>query len=68
MLTTAEAAAALHISRRRVLALIKAEILKAEKFGRDWQIDQASVDELKARERKPGRPTTRGDAAERTRG
>lgn len=58
-MTTAEAAAALNITRRRVLALIKAGRLRAEKPGRDWMVDAASVEELKQQERPPGRPRVR---------
>ncbi len=60
MLTTAEAAADLQVSRRRVLELIKLGTLHAEKFGRDWQVDQASVEAYKNSPRKAGRkPTNR---------
>lgn len=53
-MTTAEAAALLRISIRRVLALIETGQLTAEKRGRDWWITPASLD--KVRQRKPGRP------------
>jgi excisionase family DNA binding protein len=55
MLTTAEAAANLQVSRRRVQELIRLGTLKAVKFGRDWQIDAASVEDYKRSPRKPGR-------------
>jgi excisionase family DNA binding protein len=55
MLTTAEAAAILQVSRRRVNELIKLGTLHAEKRGRDWQIDEASVDAYRHSARKPGR-------------
>lgn len=56
MLTTAEAAAILGISRQRILALIHLGTLKAEKFGRDWQIDEESVTAYQHTARKAGRP------------
>ncbi len=44
-LTVAQAAAILKVSRRRVVAMIKAEILEAEKFGeRVWMISAESVE------------------------
>ena len=44
-LTVAQAAAILKVSRRRVVAMIKAEILEAEKFGeRVWMINAESVE------------------------
>jgi len=46
-ITTTEAAALLGVTPQRVRALIKAGILEAEKWGRDWQIDAASVEERK---------------------
>ncbi len=55
MLTTAEAASLLQVSRRRVQELISLGTLKAEKFGRDWQIDAASVEDYRRSPRKPGR-------------
>lgn len=46
-LTTTQAAAALGVSRRRVLALLAAGRLKGEQHGRDWMIDPASVAKFK---------------------
>lgn len=54
MLTTAEAAAVLNVSRRRVLKLIELGTLKAERFGMAWSVDSASVDAYKNSPRKPG--------------
>ena len=54
LLTTAEAAARLKISPRRVQALIAAGRLAATKHGRDWLIEEAAL--LAVIERKPGRP------------
>lgn len=52
-MTTAEAAKALGIHRSRVLHLIKAERLKAERHGRDWWIDPAEVERFAREGRKP---------------
>lgn len=46
-LTVTAAAALLGVTPQRVRALIKAGILEAEKFGRDWQIDAESVERRK---------------------
>lgn len=54
MLTTLEAATILNVSRSRILKLIAAGRLPAQKFGRDWLIASASLDLVKVR--KPGRP------------
>lgn len=54
MLTTTEAAAALKISRQRVLALIASGRLPAQKHGRDWMIEEADLELVKVR--RPGRP------------
>jgi excisionase family DNA binding protein len=54
-LTTNEAAAVLQVTRRRVLELIKLGTLRAEKFGRDWQIDPLSLEAYKNSPRKAGR-------------
>jgi excisionase family DNA binding protein len=55
MLTTAEAAAILQVSRRRVNELIRLGTLTASKPGRDWEIDPASVEAYRHTPRKPGR-------------
>lgn len=56
-LTTTEAAALLGVTPQRVRALIKAGILQAEKFGRDWQIDAEIVEiRRKAMEQKKREP------------
>lgn len=54
MLTTAQAAAQLKISRQRVLALIASGRLPAQKHGRDWMIEPSDLELVKVR--KPGRP------------
>ena len=48
-LTTAAAAALLGVTPQRVRALIKAGMLEAEKWGRDWQISAESVERRKIR-------------------
>ena len=55
MLTTSQAAAILGVSRRRVHELIKLGTIQAEKPGRDWQVDPASVEAYKNSPRAPGR-------------
>lgn len=53
-LTTKQAADALGITPRRVIALIKAGHLKATRVGRDWLIKPSAL--AAVAERKPGRP------------
>ena len=43
-ITVTQAAALLGVTPQRVRALIKAGMLEAEKWGRDWQIDAESVE------------------------
>lgn len=54
MLTTKTAAQRLGISPRRVIALIKAKRLPAERLGRDWLIEERDLNRVS--ERKAGRP------------
>lgn len=54
MITTNQAAEALQISRSRVLKLIEAGRLPAEKLGRDWLIRLDDLELVKVR--LPGRP------------
>jgi excisionase family DNA binding protein len=54
MLTTKDAGEKLGISARRVLELIAAGRLPAEKMGRDYFIKPADL--AKVKDRKPGRP------------
>jgi len=49
MLTTAQAAAALGISQRRVQELVKAGRLPAQRIGRDWLIAPADLDRVRQR-------------------
>lgn len=66
MLSTDEAARHLNISRRRVVALIHAGKLKAEKTSGVWLIDEDSVKERANASKKGGRPA-RGFGANETR-
>lgn len=54
MLTTTQAASILGVSPRRVLALIEAGRLPAQKVGRDWIIQEADLEAVK--ERRQGWP------------
>ena len=56
-ITVTAAAALLGVTPQRVRALIKAGILEAEKWGRDWQISAESVEiRRKAMEQKKREP------------
>ena len=56
-ITVTAAAALLGVTPQRVRALIKAGMLEAEKWGRDWQIDAESVERRKkAMEQKKREP------------
>jgi excisionase family DNA binding protein len=58
VLTTTDAAAALGVTPRRVLALIAAGRLRAERFGRrGWLIRPAALEAVRVR--RPGRPAVR---------
>jgi excisionase family DNA binding protein len=54
-ITTKDAAVKLGLSRVRVLQLISAGKLPAEKIGRDYLIEAASLAQVRNRP-KPGRP------------
>ncbi|MCI2240816.1 helix-turn-helix domain-containing protein [Adlercreutzia faecimuris] len=56
LITTQEAARRLGVSPRRVGALIAEGQLKAEKFGRAWMVDEASVARRQAAPTHAGRP------------
>lgn len=56
-MTTAQAAKALNVSRRRVLALIAGRRLAAVKHGRDYLISPVEVRKFKRRG--PGRPRSK---------
>jgi excisionase family DNA binding protein len=49
MLTTAQAAQELHVSRSRVIHLIHAGRLPAQKIGRDWLILPADLELVRVR-------------------
>ena len=68
MYTTSKAAEILGISERRVRALARSGTLVAEKSGRDWLIDDKSVEERKSHPVPAGRPalTEREDTASYT--
>ena len=56
-ITVTAAAALLGVTPQRVRALIKAGMLEAEKWGRDWQISAESVEiRRKAMEQKKREP------------
>ena len=57
LLTTAQVAAALGISYRRVLALINSGRLRATRLGRDYFIEPGDLESVRAR--KPGYPRGR---------
>ena len=56
-ITVTAAAALLGVTPQRVRALIKAGILEAEKWGRDWQVNAESVEKrrkgMKQKKREP---------------
>jgi excisionase family DNA binding protein len=54
MITTTDAAKRLKVTRRRVVALIQASRLPAQKLGRDWVIEEKDLERVRVR--KPGRP------------
>lgn len=62
MLTTAQAATILQVSRRRVQALITAGRLPAQKHGRDWLIARADLALVTVR--RGGRPRKEKQLAE----
>jgi len=53
---TTEAAVRLGVSPRRVAAMIEKGLLKAEKVGSTWVIDEAEIARFGKIVRKPGRP------------
>lgn len=54
MITTAQTAESLQVSRSRILKLIAAGRLPAVKLGRDWLIRPEDLELVRVR--KPGRP------------
>jgi excisionase family DNA binding protein len=57
MISTQQAADKLGVTRRRVLAMIAAKQIPADRFGNAWMIDEKNL-KLVA-DRKPGRPSAR---------
>lgn len=57
MLSTAEAAAMLNVTQRRVTSLIESNKLKAERVGKTWVVDEESVKQRISSKPKPGRPS-----------
>ena len=57
LLTTSQAAAKLGVTSRRVVALINAGRLPAQKIGPNFVIKPKDL--AKVKDRKPGRPKTR---------
>jgi excisionase family DNA binding protein len=56
MIGTSEAARRLGVSPRRVAAMIEQGVLRAQKIGKTWVIDETEVAKVAKAERKPGRP------------
>lgn len=56
MLTTIEVASQLGVTPRTIQRHIKAEHLKAKRYGRDFLITQEELDRFKQQRRKVGRP------------
>ena len=56
MLTTSEAAEILGITPRRIVALIESGDLVAERFGRQWMVDERSVEDRASSPKLAGRP------------
>ena len=56
MLTTSEAAELLGVSTRRVIALIESGDLSAQRLGRQWMVDERSVEDRLRAPRLTGRP------------
>ena len=47
LLTVADCAKELGVSERRVLTMIKTDLLKATKLGRDWVVDPKDLEACK---------------------
>lgn len=56
MLTTSEAAEILGVTPRRVVALVGSGALVAERFGRQWMVDERSVRDRASTPELSGRP------------
>lgn len=55
-MTTETAAKYLGVTAQRVRQLVVSEEIRAEKYGRDYLLDSASVRSYGKARRKPGRP------------
>lgn len=55
ILSVTKVSAELNISRGRVIQLITAEKLSAQKVGREWAITRPELERFKLLERKPGK-------------
>ena len=61
LITTTETAERLGVIQSRIRQLILREQLPAQKFGRDWMIDEADLHIVEGR--KNGRPRKENDSA-----
>jgi excisionase family DNA binding protein len=59
LIGTAEVSKQLGLTMGRIRTMIASGIIKAEKVGRDWLVEESEVARLKATERKRGRPASR---------
>lgn len=53
-ISTVAAAAKYHLTPSYIARLARGQVIRARKFGRDWIIDEASLQEYLAQPRKPG--------------
>lgn len=56
MLTTKQAATELGIQPGSVKKLCQRGVLKAERIGRDWLVEQSEIERYKTERRRPGKP------------
>ncbi len=56
---TADAAKRLDLSARRIAAMITQGIIRANKVGNTWIIDEAEIARVRKLPRPPGRPSKR---------
>jgi excisionase family DNA binding protein len=56
LVNTTVAARVLGVTRIRVVQLIRLGHLQAQKIGRDWLIDEKTLNEFASRKRPAGRP------------
>lgn len=60
VITTAEAAEILGVIPRRIVQLVEKNLIKGEKFGKVWMIDEQSVRDRAAEPIQNGRPKLPG--------